>query len=197
MIFHIAAMIVLAAVYLPAVCFGQSVSGTGPADDPTRQTEGDWVDDRWSKTDVGQFLGATIDTPRKRTPKGIAIKVGPNNEAAVCFDTDLLRYSAGWTGGFVRMHGQRYGLIAALTPEGEMAFTTDAIPGWARAESFTDPRTSKLGALPRDWAKYKGLHRSRNRVVLAYSVGQGTVLDSPWFGSVGNLQVFTRSNPGL
>lgn len=171
----------------------QSITGTGPANDPTRQIEGDWVDERWSKTDVGQFLRATIDTPRRRTAKALAIKVGVNNEATVCFDTDLLRYAAGWTGGFVRTHGQRYGLIAPLTPEGEMQFKTDTVPGWTVKHSFNDPREPKLGPLPREWAKYNGFYRSGNRVVLAYSVGAGTVLESPWFVSSGKLQIFTRS----
>src|SRR5881628_448815 len=29
--------------------------------------------------------------------KGLAIKLGPTNQAAVCFDTELMRYAAGWT----------------------------------------------------------------------------------------------------
>jgi hypothetical protein len=183
----------LACLFLPAPILAQSVTGTGPADDPTCQTENDWVDDRWSKSEIGPFIRATIDTPRKRTAKAIAIKLGPNDEAAICFDTDLLRYSAAWTGGFVRSHGQRYGLIAPLTPTGESAFSTDAVPGWAQDDSFADPRVQGLGALPRQWAKYKGLYRSVDRIVLAYSVGQASVFDSPWFSILGNLPVFTRS----
>ena len=170
----------------------QSVSATGPADDPTRQTEASWVDDRWSKTDVGQFLSATIETPRKRTAKAIAIKLGESNQATICFDTDLLRYSAGWIGGFLRISGQRYGLMGALSPEGEIQFAT-AVPGWARNSSFEDPRSPKLGALPPEWAKYKGLYRRGNRVVLAYTVGTANVLESPWFEEKASLAIFTRS----
>ncbi|MGZ8901113.1 MAG: DUF6797 domain-containing protein, partial [Limisphaerales bacterium] len=189
---RLAAFMLLAALCTPTA-IAQSVSATGPADDPTRQTEGDWVDDRWSKTEIGQFLHATIETPRKKTAKAIAIKVGDNNEATVCFDTDLLRYSAAWTGGFVRISGQRYGLMGAVAPTGEIQFTTAPQPGWANDGSFTDPRQIKLGALPRDWAKYKGLYRSGNRVVLSDSVGQGTVLDSPGFVVSRNFQIFSRT----
>ena len=35
--------------------------------------------------------------------KGIAIRLGTN--AAMCFDQDLLRWSAGWTGGFISTKG--------------------------------------------------------------------------------------------
>ena len=93
------------------------VHGIGPADDPTRQTDENWVDDRWQKTDVGQFLSACIETPEK-TYKGIAIKLGDQDEAAVCFDTELLRYSAGWTGGFLQLHPRRYGLMVSPKPQG-------------------------------------------------------------------------------
>lgn len=171
----------------------QSVSATGPADDPTRQTEGDWVDDRWSKTDLGQFLRATIDTPGQRTPHAIAIKVGANNEAAVCFDTDLLRYSAAWTAGFVRTHGQRYGLISPLTPVGEIQFGTASVPGWASNGSLDDPRPRHLGPLPRTHAKYKGLYLHGQRVILSYTVGDATVLDSPGFHHASGLNIFTRT----
>ena len=161
-------------------------------DDPTLQTDVHWVDDRWQKTEVGQFLGATIETPRKRTPKAIAIKVGAGNEATVCFDTDLLRYSAGWMGGFLQMHPQRYGLIAAPTPAGEIQFTSASEPGWAQDGSFSDPRQSRLGPLPRDWAKYHGLYLSGNRVVLSYSVGEASILESPWFERGNGLDVLSR-----
>ena len=171
----------------------QSSGATAPPDDPTRQTERDWVDDRWTKTDIGQFLHATIETPRKKTAKGITIKVGPNNEGTVCFDTDLLRYSAAWTGGFVRISGQRYGLMGAVAPAGKIQFTTAPGPGWARDNSFADPRELKLGTLPRGWGKYKGFYRSGSHVVLSYSVGDGIVLDSPWFVTSQNLQIFTRT----
>jgi hypothetical protein len=176
-----------------APVLAQSVSATGPADDPTRQTDADWIDDRWSKTDMGQFLGATIETPGQRTPKAIAIKVGEHDEATICFDTDLLRYSAAWTGGFVKVHGQRYGLIAAPSPAGEIQFTTASVPGWAKDGSFADPRPQKLGALPREHAKYKGLYLHGNRVVLSYSVEGNSVIESPWFIKSGNLKIFSRS----
>ena len=169
------------------------VQGTGPPDDPTRQTESDWVDDRWSKTDIGQFLCATIDIPRRRTFKGIAIKVGDQDEGTVCFDTELLQCSAGWTGGFLELSPTRYGLMNAPKPRGEVQFTTTAAPGWARRGSFDDPRERHLGPLPRDWARHGGLYLSGKRVVLRYSVGTNTVWESPWIETAQGLSVFTRT----
>ena len=170
-----------------------SVQGIGAADDPTRQTDANWVDDRWSKTDVGQFLCAGLDTPRHATHKGIAIKVGDHDEGAVCFDTELLRYSAGWTGGFLQTFPRRYGLMVSPKPVGEIQFADAALPGWARHESFADPRSKSLGPLPRDWAKYHGLYLSGKRVVLAYSVGAAEVLDSPWLEQSNGISVLTRT----
>src|SRR5688572_11733234 len=39
-----------------------------PAAKPAEEkpfSEADWVDDRWTKTDIGQFLHFTVQTPRK------------------------------------------------------------------------------------------------------------------------------------
>ena len=59
----------------------------------------------WQAMDYGPFLSASIEAPEPRTNiayKGIAINLGANfggdHNEAVVFDTDLLRYSAGWTG---------------------------------------------------------------------------------------------------
>ena len=167
-----------------------------PAAKPAEEkpfSEADWVDDRWTKTDIGQFLHFTVQTPRKTTPKAITIKVGDNNEASVCFDTDLLRYSAGWTGGFLKIPDVRYGLMAPCAPAGEIQFTTEPGPGWARNDSFADPRKEKLGPLPRDWAKYKGLYRSGNRVLLSYHVEGSPVFETPWFTKIDGIPVFTRT----
>src|SRR5437879_2319262 len=49
-------------------------------DDPTLQTDANWFDDRWQKTEIGPFHCAAIETPRQKTYKGVAIKVGDNAE---------------------------------------------------------------------------------------------------------------------
>ncbi len=179
-----------------AVLLGAVFHPHGRADDgdPVLQTEKDWVDGRWQETEVGPFLGATFQTPRRATYKGIAVKLGARQEAAICFDTDLLRYSAGWTDGFLKFSPARYGLIQAPAPAGTVRFTSDSVPGWARQGSFADPRPLRLGPLPREWAHYRGLHLGpAGRVVFSYSVGEASVLDSPGFESEAGLGVFSRS----
>ncbi len=84
-------------------------------------------------------------------------------EAAVCFDTDLLRVSAGWTGGFLKLYGTPFDGSHGSWPEikGTQVFGTKQGPGWAnKAGDFKDPRSEPFGPLPADWAKYKGLYRS-------------------------------------
>ena len=35
------------------------------------QNEKDWIDNRWNRTDVGQFLSSLLDTPSGSVAKGI------------------------------------------------------------------------------------------------------------------------------
>ena len=166
------------------------ISGTA-AGDPTKQTDADWMDNRWIQTEVGTFLGGCIDTPGKKTPKGIAIRVGKENAATVCFDTDLLRYSAGWSGGFLEMNARRYGLIIPLKPIGEVRFKTKPMPGWGSPD-FKDSRPNRQGPLPEHQAKYRGLFRHGDRVMLSYTIHETGVLDSPWFERFEEGELFTR-----
>src|SRR5262245_23499001 len=55
--------------------------------DPGVQEEKDWVDNRWSRSDVGQFLASNLQVPGGRVLKALSIKVGDHDEGAVCFDT--------------------------------------------------------------------------------------------------------------
>ena len=68
------------------------------------------------KMDTGPIHSATITAqwPDKNIAmKGVAVNLGAKFgveglQAGVCFDTDLLRYSAGWTGGFLDLRGVAY-----------------------------------------------------------------------------------------
>jgi hypothetical protein len=140
--------------------------------------------------DYGPFLGYTINCKTSSNAadnlvlKGIAIKVGLSNEATVCFDTELMRYAAAWTGGFLNIsntHLNTYKGSQEAFAEGEIFFSTKAEPGWARGDDTADPRPLKAGPLPRDWARFKGLYRHGNRVVLRYTVAETEVYDTPWF----------------
>src|SRR6185503_7947486 len=65
--------------------------------DPEKQSEKDWVDGRWSQTDVGPFLASTIQLPNGAIAKGLSIRVGDPPQASVCYDTGAGLLRAGWT----------------------------------------------------------------------------------------------------
>ncbi len=185
-------LVILSVAFLWPSCL-RGAPGKPEANDPTLQTDANWIDDRWQKMEIGQFLCAAIETPRQKTFKGIAIKVGEKAEGAVCFDTDLMRYSAGWIGGFLELSPRRYGLIDAPKPKGEIQFTSASVPAWDHDASYRDPRPQPYGPLPHDWAQFHGLYLHGLRVVLAYSAGQAEILESPWLESAQGLTAFSRT----
>ncbi|MEY4199242.1 MAG: hypothetical protein RLZZ265_982, partial [Verrucomicrobiota bacterium] len=103
--------------------------------------------------------------------KGIAIRLGTN--AAMCFDQDLLRWSAGWTGGFVSTKGVTFDGSHGGHPEliGEQQFGLRVQPGWADASgSFKDPRKEPYGPLPRAWGRVSSLQVHGMEVTISYEV---------------------------
>ena len=147
--------------------------------------------DAWFyKMDTGPLLSASItgQWPDKNIAmKGIAVNIGAGVgkeglKAGVCFDTDLLRYSAGWTGGWLNIEGVAYdgshGKTGPKVP-GDQFFGTPAQPGWSKGENLADPRSEPYGPLPAEWAKWKGLYLNGDKVVLSYTVGGSLVLETP------------------
>ncbi len=152
---------------------------------------------KFMKMDYGPFQSATINI-RKNEPviKAIAIKCDrAGTKANVLFDTELLRYAAGWTGGFHDNHGVAFDGAHGENPtiEGTVVFSTKAQPSWSANGSFSDPRPEPLGPMPRDVGHYKGLYRNGERVILSYSIGGRDVLDSPRFEMRNDKPVFIRS----
>lgn len=172
---------------------GETIPATTAMKAVAEQVEGDWTDGRWNQVDVGPFMSADIHTPQGRTLKGIAIKVGSTTQATVCFNTELLGYSAAWADGFLEFDPRRYGLIGGPKPKGRTLFANDITPGWMHDGKLDDPRTGKLGPLPRSRAKYRGLYRHGKRVALSYTVGETTVLDEPWAGDADGRLFLTRT----
>lgn len=144
--------------------------------EPGKQVEKDWVDNRWSRTEVGSFLASNLDTPGARVAKGLTIKVGEDGDASVCYDTGACAWRAGWTGGFLKFDAGRFGLIGAPRVNGQIQFAAGADAGWLVTR-----------------IEYTGLHRSGDRVVLDYSLDGVRVLESPWLERTEGLHVFTRS----
>jgi hypothetical protein len=165
--------------------------------------------------DYGRFLSATFNSADGKTTfdrkgcatnKGIAIKLGKNEEATALFDTDLCRMSGAWVDGWLKLKGVAFDGAHGPNPQpaenATLVFQTDPGPGWSKRDEFNDPRPLPtgpgaakipLGPLPREWAKYKGLYWSGDRVVLAYSVGAAGLLESPSLENVGGRSFITRT----
>ena len=136
-------------------------------------------------------------------PKGLAIRIDAARPGYVLFDTDLLRYSAGWTGGTLDFRGVDFDGSHRAWPTiaGTQIFGSTMTPGWANAGRFEDPRQvypstdytpqpatwqrRAYGPLPRDWGRYRGLYLHGQRVVLSYDVAGTPVLDSPGWEAAG------------
>jgi hypothetical protein len=53
----------------------------------------------------GSFITNTLEAPNGNTTyKGVIVKLGKNDDAAICFDTELLRLSAAWVRGEAAGH---------------------------------------------------------------------------------------------
>lgn len=171
---------------------------------------------KWEAMEYGPFLSATIFnslesdykkvTPAQTTAKGIAIKLDREGTATMVFDTDLLRMSSGWTGGFLKYSGVIFegghGPNPCMAPNTTQIFATNTGPGWSKGGTWTDPRklptgpgaaTVPYGPLPKDWAKYRSLSVHGDKVVLAYTVGAADVLESPALEKLGEQTVLTRT----
>jgi len=170
---------------------------------------------RWAEMDYGVFLSASIIShPQAKfdnstggfsgdvTARGIAIKLSDDWKDGVVFDADLMRMSAGWIDGGLQLTG----LIAdgSHGPSPKLAtpptFQTSHLPGWAGPDgSFKDPRENRIdplapaGPLPREWAKYKGLYRHGDKVVLSYTVGTSNVLEMPSIETVDGKKAIVRT----
>src|SRR4051812_35845445 len=158
---------------------------------------------RWADMDYGPFFSSTLGVPLNKanvTPKAITIALDKEKKHAIAFDTELMRVSAGWTGGFIKMYAGREGLAAHPDAGGKVDFQTGVGPGWgkpgqkwASSQDYEDPRPDKLGPLPADWTKFKGLYINGDHVVLSYTVADAKVLDMPGFVERDGRVAYTRT----
>lgn len=172
-----------------------------------RWTEADSRDDRFGQMDTGPFFSGSITGPGGVVFKGIVVRLGPERKEAICYDTELLRASAGWT-GFVKFDPARFGIIVPPKIDGPITFTTPLWAGWTRTDQFANFRESnKYGPLPKNMAHYEGLHRNGQRVVLKFLIGseksndagqdaaglRTTVLESPWLEESNGISAVSRT----
>ncbi|MEX0929415.1 MAG: DUF6797 domain-containing protein [Balneolales bacterium] len=151
----------------------------------------------YQRMDYGPVLAETIrkDWPENSlVRKGLAIRL--DHDAAMVFDTDLMRFATATAGGWLDITktdytGYKGSDIASL--EGRQIFASPEIAGWAREGSFYGPRQDGMGNLPRDWARYQGYYRNGDQVVLSYTVGGIPVLDQPGSVQIDGTVAFTRT----
>lgn len=140
--------------------------------------------------------------------KGIAIRLDrgeggiAQGNAFVLFDHDLLRMTGFWTGeGFMDYEGillnDRHNIFPRTV--GQIQIENPITPGWANPArgNFKDTRFVAVdgrpfGPLPKTWAHYKGLYYHDQQVVIKYSVGESTVLESYELASPGPTPVLRR-----
>lgn len=180
---HSIAALLLLGVFALSVAQMQAIEAP-PEEDPTAKKRGPVFSGgiRWrNQEDVIAY-------------KGLVLTLGEKQNAFVCYDTELLRFSLGWVN-----EGKRFGLTVPKfnTPKpqvvGTPVFGTARAPGWAKGGGFDDPRQDKRGSLPKDWAHHKGFYQHGREVVLHYTVGAVEMLELPGFASVEGRPVFTRT----
>jgi type 1 glutamine amidotransferase/mono/diheme cytochrome c family protein len=138
-------------------------------------TEDDSKDGRWNQTEVGRHLASILQPPGKVVRKGLSLKLGDNQRAAVCFDTERLQYRTLWTDGFLKFDPARFGVIRAPQIAGTPQWISAAGGGWAHERT-----------------EYVGMRVRGSRVVLEQEVDGVAVRESPWFTAGESGWRFTR-----
>ena len=111
--------------------------------------------------------------PHNYTARGVFLKL--NDGVWACFDRDLLRVSAIWSGGDFELNTMSQisypgtGKKSSSFPKikGNLLFANGLYSGLSQNNKFTDPRNSRLGEMPN--AKWLGIHLSGNETILKYS----------------------------
>lgn len=166
----------------------------------------------WVMMDYGPSLMATLEAGNQGNfaYKGIAMRLdnGPGGVSRgrhwMMFDHDTMRMTAAWTGeGFIDWNGINFNGRHAIHPRltGQVRFANPVGPGWANPATgkFDDPRLrgrddKPYGPLPRAWAQYRGLYHHGNQTILAYTVGDAKILESPAYETMPDgTVVYTRT----
>ncbi|MCH2132223.1 MAG: hypothetical protein MK116_00585 [Phycisphaerales bacterium] len=151
----------------------------------------------WEAMDYGPFLSAAIEVePGNIAYKGIAVTVGdtPEGEATMLFDTDVLRWAAGWRGGGVDLRGIVYDGPHGIHPgiDGEPDWSTNTGPGVSVDGDFADLRAWPYGPIDGQRMRWEGIHVKDDDLALRYRVGQTEIREQPGLVVKDGLSVYTR-----
>lgn len=169
----------------------------------------------YDEMDYGPFLAHTFQLPNGNTTlRGIAVpfdapiegdvitpgaKGKPAFNPAKCgvvFDTELLRYSGWWNGGFITWTGVVFNGNHGANPgpAGKLLMAANMTAGVASPEGkLVDPRSYPHGPMSREAGRYKGLYRSDKGIVFSYTIGVSQVLDMPAVEVHNKQRVFVRT----
>lgn len=149
----------------------------------------------------GPAIAYTVRAPWPKNNiayKGLAVRLGEKHDAAIVYDTDLMRIAAASTGGHLDISKINYtsykGSDVALIA-GEQILGASTTPGWANPQTgkFDDPRDYPSGPLPKAWLHYRGHYLHGDNVVLAYRVGDCDVLETPGTETIDGYTFITRT----
>jgi hypothetical protein len=179
-----------------------------PGAQPTRpdswkRGSGRPLEKKFVAMDMGPYLATTAALAKDNTIyKGILIPLNKEKTIAYCFDTEMLR-AAAWTGGL--LHWESRAFVDDSNDfsfvDGDFVFKTNVTPGWTATDQRDDPRQptepkrgpQRDGPLPRSWGRYDGLYVHGDRVVIAYTVGDAKVLETPGLVVKDDVSVITRT----
>jgi putative heme-binding domain-containing protein len=148
----------------------------------------------WAAMDYGSSFFNTYEAaPGNIACKSIAVRLDPGAGGVArggrwaVFDHDTLQFSAAWTGsGFIDWKGIQFNGQHQVHPKivGDRHVVNPVGPGWANPSTgaFDDPRPKSregrpYGPLPKEWAKFRGVHHYGDRTILDYTVGDAPVLE--------------------
>ncbi len=163
-------------------------------------------DKPWYRTNYGPYLSLTTKMPRPKNNwvhKAKVIKLDQTHlnengrSGAMVFDTDLLRFAGGWTGGFMKLTGVEFNGDHGVQPKPPVTpdFITPHLPGWSKTGTFEDPRDIPHGPIPESLGEYKGLFLYQGNTIVSYRVGNTDILDTPSLESSqdGDVYAYTRT----
>jgi cytochrome c2 len=137
----------------------------------------------------------------------LALILGEQSYA--CFDTDMLRWAAAWTGDFVPLEGvsqiaypdflSRNDRMPWLSEQPHLI--TGLYPGWSTGEPLLEdprlpaphPREPSWGPVPQEIGRWNGIYLTDNGPVLSYTAGETEILEKPGAVESENRTVFTRT----
>ncbi len=139
------------------------------------KNDADWQDARWDQMDIGPVFHSSLGTPNGLIVRALSVRLGEQQQVSVAYDTQKAAMRVAWSDAFIAFNPGRFGLIGTPRIGGDVTFV-GAAAGWGSAA-----------------VAHKGFRLKENRVVVAYTVDETPVRESPWVEQVGDAFAVTRT----